>query len=105
MWIWYLTALGLALVAGDALYWYIRRKRMSSEPYKAGEKSRAICSFCNSIQITTFTERTVLLRLGNEMVPNLLVAVCDNCNKVVGIPQQSVPRIQEIMETKTYERI
>jgi hypothetical protein len=33
------------------------------------------------------------------MVPNVLVAVCDACSTVVGIPQQSVPRIYEVTRT------
>ncbi len=31
------------------------------------------------------------------MVGNVLVAVCDRCDHVVSIPQQSVPRIKEVL--------
>lgn len=63
--------------------------------YKMGEKSKAICSFCNRLRSTTFKERDVPLSAGKGIVPNVLVAVCDACDRVVSVPQQSVPRIRE----------
>lgn len=62
---------------------------------KVGEKSKAICPFCKQLRTTTFVERDVPLSSGNGLVRDVLVAVCDNCNHVVAIPQQSVPRIKE----------
>lgn len=64
--------------------------------YKVGEKSRAICPFCKQIRSTTFRERDVPLRARKgKVVRDVLAAVCDHCGKVVGIPQQSVPRVAE----------
>ena len=65
--------------------------------YKMGEKSKAICQFCNQMTATTFKERDVPLSSGKGMVPNVLAAICDTCDRVVSIPQQSVPRIQEVL--------
>ena len=65
--------------------------------YKLGEKSKALCQFCEQAVSTTFRERDVPLSSGTGMVSNILVAVCDTCDRIVGIPQQSVPRIQEVM--------
>ncbi len=65
--------------------------------YKIGEKSQAICQFCNQIRPTTFTERDISLSSGKGMVPNVLIAVCDQCDRMVSIPQQSVPRIQGVV--------
>ena len=65
--------------------------------YKVGEKSKAICEQCGQLRSTTFKERNVPLRSGKGTVPNVLVAVCDTCDSVVSIPQQSVPRIQEVI--------
>ncbi len=65
--------------------------------YKMGENSKAICQFCNRVRPTTFKERDVPLSSGKGVVPNVLAAVCDDCDRVVSIPQQSVPRIQEVI--------
>lgn len=65
--------------------------------YKVGEKSKAICPFCSKVCLTTFVERDVPLSSGKGMVPNVLAAICDECDRVVSIPQQSVPRIQEVV--------
>lgn len=65
--------------------------------YKAGEKSQAICQFCEQLRPTTFKERDVPLSSGKGLVPNVLVAVCDTCDHIVSIPQQSTPRIQEVV--------
>lgn len=67
--------------------------------YKVGEKSKAICEQCGQIRATTFKERNVPLSSGKGSVPNVLVAVCDTCDSVVSIPQQSAPRIQEVIHT------
>jgi len=64
--------------------------------YKAGEKSKAVCESCKHLRSTTFQERDVPLSSGKGLVPNVLVAVCDHCDHIVSVPQQSVPRIQEI---------
>lgn len=63
--------------------------------YKVGDKSKAICPFCKQVRTTTFAERDVPLRSGRGSVSDVLVAVCDSCDKVVGIPAQSAPRIAE----------
>lgn len=65
--------------------------------YKVGEKSKAVCQSCKQLRSSTFQERDVPLSSGKGMVPNVLVAVCDHCDHIVSIPQQSVPRIQEIV--------
>jgi hypothetical protein len=63
--------------------------------HKNGEKSRAICPFCQQLRSTTFAERDVPLSSGKGLVRDVLVAVCDTCDHVVAIPHQSVPRIKE----------
>ncbi len=67
--------------------------------YKVGEKSKAICQECRQVRSTTFKERNVPLVSGKGTVPNVLVAICDACDSVVSIPQQSVPRIQEVIHS------
>jgi hypothetical protein len=65
--------------------------------YRVGEKSKAICERCREVRPTTFRERSVPLSSGKGSVPIVLVAVCDACDSVVSVPQQSVPRIQEVV--------
>lgn len=67
--------------------------------YKVGEKSKALCEQCEKIRSTTFRERTIPLSSGKGSVEDVLVAVCDGCDNIVGIPQQSAPRIQEAIRT------
>ncbi len=70
--------------------------------YVEGEKSKAICPFCKKIQTTTFKERDVPLSSGKGVVSDVLAAVCDKCDHVVAIPQQSVPRIKETVRLARY---
>jgi hypothetical protein len=67
--------------------------------YKLNDKSKAICSFCESLQTTTFLIRDVWMSDSNLVVKNILVAVCDSCNHVIGIPQQSAEHIAAIKHT------
>ena len=70
--------------------------------YKVGEKSKALCSFCKHVVPTTFRERTVPLSSGKGEVAGVLAGVCDECDRVVSIPHQSVPRIKEALRTQKY---
>lgn len=63
--------------------------------YKEGEKSRAICSCCKKQVTTTFRARNVPLSKGKGTVPDVLVGVCDVCDAVVSLPQQSAPKVAE----------
>ena len=54
--------------------------------YKTGEKSKALCWVCDSLQVTTFINRPFPL----ESSVVILVSVCDSCDNVVGIPHQSI---------------
>ncbi len=70
--------------------------------YKVGEKSKAVCESCKQLRSTTFQERDVPLSSGKGMVPSVLVAVCNHCDQIVSIPQQSVPRIQETLRSSRH---
>ena len=66
-----------------------------------GEKSIAICPNCKIIVTTTFTTRDVTAHTadwGRVLVKNVLVSVCDRCEHVIGIPQQSTPAIKKKLE-------
>jgi hypothetical protein len=64
---------------------------MKRLPYCAGEKSHAICPYCNEIVTTTFAMRDVVFDAAAVDVRNVLAGVCDSCLNVVSIPAQSVP--------------
>ncbi|MEY4512242.1 MAG: hypothetical protein RLZZ450_4364 [Pseudomonadota bacterium] len=65
--------------------------------YKAGDKSKALCPQCEQLRRTTFAERDVPFSSGTGLVSDVLVGVCDTCDTVVSIPQQSVPRIKDVV--------
>jgi hypothetical protein len=70
-------------------------KETAVKLYKVGDRSRAICSFCAQVRSITFRERDVPLSSGKGSVHDVLAGVCDHCDHVVSIPQQSVPRVKE----------
>jgi hypothetical protein len=68
------------------------------EFYKEGDHSKAICGHCKKIVPTTFTVRRANLKDGDAIlvVPNVLVSVCDVCDRTVGVPQQSFAAVSEV---------
>ncbi|WP_201213969.1 hypothetical protein [Rhodocyclus purpureus] len=63
--------------------------------YQEGDKSKAICQTCADLVETTFLRRDVPFSDGVGLARGILVAVCDRCHEVVGIPAQSTPAIRE----------
>ncbi len=68
------------------------------EIFKEGDKSKAICEHCKKVSTTTFQVRTTQIQDGNKSlrIPDVLVAVCDKCDKVAAIPQQSFAAVAEL---------
>jgi dynactin complex subunit len=60
---------------------------------KTGDKSKAICHECECVVETTFMIRDVALSDNSAIVENLLIAVCNNCDAVVALPQQSSKQV------------
>lgn len=75
---------------------------MLMNPYNEGDKLKALCSYCKKKVDTTFKIRTFLSLINDTeyKIPFTLVSVCDTCNNVVSIPQQSVKDVIKAM----YER-
>lgn len=69
---------------------------------REGDTSRAICETCGSIQPTTYRRRTVPFRHREGQVSGVLVGVCNACDTVVSIPQQSVPRITKELDRQRH---
>lgn len=65
--------------------------------YKVGDKSKGICGDCGLTE-TTFKIKDVPIANTNKVVKNILVATCDKCDCVIGIPQQSAANIKEELE-------
>ncbi|AWB67162.1 hypothetical protein C2869_12265 [Saccharobesus litoralis] len=63
--------------------------------FKVGDSQKAICESCQSIENTTFQLRDVPFSDESGTVKNVLVGVCDKCDEVVIIPQQSAPMINK----------
>lgn len=66
---------------------------MIGGPYQVGEKSKAICKRCQQLRDTTFVERDVSFGSASNGGTRVLVGVCDACDDVVSIPQQSIDRV------------
>jgi hypothetical protein len=63
--------------------------------WRAGDRSRAICEHCESVVETCFEYRTYPLSKPRVDVPDVLVAVCTVCDRIVAVPYQSSPRLNE----------
>lgn len=70
--------------------------------FKLGEKSKGVCNECKKLVSTTFKICSVPLSSKKGKVDDILAATCDHCGHVVSIPQQSAPRIKEVLNTKKY---
>jgi len=68
--------------------------------YCEGDASKGYCSRCKSVVRTTFKLTTLPLSSKRGSVDGVLAALCDICGEVVSIPQQSTPRIREILLDK-----
>ncbi len=77
------------------------------EIFKEGDKSRAICSCCKKQVATTFQVRTAPIKDGgvSYRVPDILVGVCDACDTVVSIPQQSFAAVAEVRKKAEKETL
>lgn len=63
-----------------------------------GDKGQAICEDCEKLVETTYQIRDIPLSDSRIIVPNLLVGVCNSCDKTVSIPAQNTAKIKEVRE-------
>lgn len=63
-----------------------------------GDKGRGICGTCKELKETTYRVQDVELSDGYGTAKNVLVAVCDTCDALVAMPQQSAPLIRARMD-------
>jgi len=69
--------------------------------WKAGDRSAAICERCQKKVSTRFEYRTFDLEKPKVSVPNVLVAVCKECDEIAAVPHQSTPKINEARAKET----
>ena len=63
--------------------------------YREGDKSAGICETCKCRVSTTMTYRDYRPTGWDVAVPDVMVASCDQCGAVVGVPHQSMAKINE----------
>lgn len=68
--------------------------------FKVGDTQKAVCETCKSIENATFALRDVPFSDGHGVVKNVLVGVCDKCDSVVLVPQQSAPAIKKQLDAR-----
>ena len=62
--------------------------------WHVGDRSRAICEDCGTVEIR-FELRTYPLSSPAAEVPDVLVGVCATCNRTVAVPYQSSGKLNE----------
>ena len=72
--------------------------------YQAGDRSAGICERCQSRVNTRMEYRDYTPSSWDVTIPDVLVAVCERCDEVVGVPHQSTPKINEHREDKANDR-
>ena len=73
---------------------------MKTRILRDGDKGRAICEDCRARVTTTYRRRDVPMSDGSGLVRNVLVGVCDTCDTIVSLPQQSVPMVKAVVKRK-----
>lgn len=68
--------------------------------YQADERSVGICESCGCKVSTRMEYRDYTPTGSMVTVPDVLVAVCEHCKSVVGIPHQSTPKINRCLKVK-----
>lgn len=60
-----------------------------------GDVAAAYCDRCHRTVRAYFQLRTIQLRRTRLDVPDVLVAVCADCDHTVALPKQSIPQLRE----------
>lgn len=68
--------------------------------FKVGDSQKAICENCRSLENATFALRDVPFNDDSGVVKNVLAGVCDKCNQVSILPQQSTPAVKKQLEAQ-----
>lgn len=63
--------------------------------YRQGDVVAAYCARCRQTVRAYFQFRGIQLRRTQLTVPDVLVAVCANCDHTVALPRQSIDQFRE----------
>lgn len=63
--------------------------------YQAGDRSGGVCEHCKAEVFTRMEYRDYAPTGWDVVVPDVLVAVCERCGRVVAVPHQSTPKVNE----------
>ncbi len=67
---------------------------------KVGDTKKAACNKCKSFQSVTFKLRDTPFSDGTGTVKNVLVGVCNKCDSVAVLPNQSIPAVKKQLEAQ-----
>jgi len=68
------------------------------ERYSEGDMVRCACSACGTITQGIYRVCDVPLHNSDRKVEGILALVCTTCDGVAGIPEQSLPKVQRVVE-------
>lgn len=61
------------------------------------DTGRALCGECKAITETTYVIRDVNLSDGSGVLSGLLVGVCNTCDTICSMPDQSVEKVRALV--------
>lgn len=70
---------------------------------KEGDKSKGICYECGKVVEATYKIRDMKFKDTKGIVKDILVLVCDVCNKTIATPAQSTPAIKATLDRMNKE--
>lgn len=73
--------------------------------FEQGDEAPDVCFHCKAEVTAKFDLRTVRLEQSGVDVPDVLVAVCPQCDRITSIPSQSEPRLREARERVADEQL
>jgi hypothetical protein len=65
---------------------------------RVGDQEKGACEKCAAFVTVTYCLRDVPFSDGSGLVSNVLVGVCDTCDQVCVLPQQSTPVVKRAMD-------
>lgn len=69
---------------------------MKKAEWNAGDMGSNECPRCKTLVRTRYEHRTVQMQGTQIAVPDVLVAVCTQCDHTVNIPRQSIAQLREV---------
>ncbi len=73
--------------------------------WREDDRSEAICRGCEKRVDTRFEVRGVTLHESGTTVPDVLVAVCEECGDIAAIPAQSTPKLKEARDSRKLQAL